>query len=582
MGGISDMKQREGLARVSIVLLVVWFLLTPFFWRFEVTFVSAEYYDAFYMAPLAFVHLLIFFILVFVNLLFNRVSLLVLLLIGFYFPFIQIANYPYFTIRDVYLHAGPAQTVIDQGQIIYPKDLAPESWPTSFNLHAVLSILTGVDVITANYFLYLGFSFIFILTLFAFVKNLEKRGFKTAGYSAILFLGLFFNHLFDNFHHYSRTTVSFTFLFLFFFVFFFVKDRRGMFLQAFFVIAIITTHPFQSIALLVFVSSYFILDYKNRSTQFLLLFSILAFLIWSTFFARLPVAEGLSRISTFLTPKYMEPIAQGLGSSQVLPWWGTLLRDFFKYSIVSLLGLGALGGVFFVFQKRRNNENKQIFVGLISFLMMSFVILLFLLLLPDWHLSRYTSFAAFPAAFTAFVLIKNMKFGKKFDLVIRNMKRYSKIIMICLLFFVITLSAVVMTMRFERNSYSGELNHPSELAALSFFFDKDMNSTVTIVSWRTTVYSSFFNYNGTHEVLRLWYQDLTGLGGNSTALLLAQTRLIDQSESVIRGLRDEFDFHQFDNAENVLKTMDETYILPKFNKVYSNGYYDAYTRTRLP
>jgi len=494
-----------------------------------------------------------------------------------YFPFIQLVNYPYLTVRDVYLHAGPVQSILENGRLEYPKDPFPESWPTSFNLHAILSDVTGFDLVNANYILYLGLVVVFILTLFSFAKHLEKRGYKIAGYSAILFLCLFFNYLFDNFHHYSRTALGFTFLLLFFSVFFFLRDRRGFLLQLVLIIATFTTHPFQSFALLGFLFSFYIIKYKTVRIQFLL-FSTVAFVGWFIFSGSTAFSEAISRISTFLSPQYTVPLAKTFVPSEVLPWWGILLRDFFKYSLVTLLAIASLASIFVIYRMHKNDENRLVRIGLVSFLPMSMMILLVLLLFPDWQISRFSPFAAFPAAFTALLLMIDVISDKRIDVTVQKAKFNRKMVIVGLLIFIMFLSAVVMILRLERNYYYGELNHPSEISALAFFFVNDNNSTVNIVSWRTTVYSAFFNYNGSHQVLRLWYLDLNAMSRNSTLLLLAQNALINQSQSVIRGIREEFDFKQFGPDETLLKTIDDAMILPKFNRIYSNEQYTIYSR----
>jgi hypothetical protein len=206
------------------------------------------------------------------------------------------------------------------------------------------------------------------------------------------------------------------------------------------------------------------------------------------------------------------------------------------------------------------------------------MILLVLLLLPDWGIFRFTPFAAFPAAFTALLLMMDVLSNKRIKAIVHKARLNRKMVIVGLLIFIMSLSTGVMILRFERNYYYGELDHPSEISALGFFFASNYNSTVNIVSWRTTVYSAFFNYKGSHQVLRLWYLDLKVMARNSTTLLLAQSALIHQSQSVIRGIREEFDFQQFSSYEMPLKTMDETMILPNFDQIYSNEYYTIYNR----
>jgi hypothetical protein len=209
--------------------------------------------------------------------------------------------------------------------------------------------------------------------------------------------------------------------------------------------------------------------------------------------------------------------------------------------------------------------------------------LLGLLLLPDWQILRFTPFAAFPAAFTSLLLLDNLITRNKEKLAhIKSKLPNKKVLTTLFLAFIIILSAIVMVMRFEYNYYYGELDHPSELSSLSFFFNHNHNATVNIVSWRTAVHAAYFNYNASHGILRLWYLDLNAIGKNSSQLLISQEKLINESNAVIRGMRDEFDFSRVESPSTLLNYMDENIIQPRFGQVYSNGYYNIYIRQIQP
>jgi hypothetical protein len=149
-----------------------------------------------------------------------------------------------------------------------------------------------------------------------------------------------------------------------------------------------------------------------------------------------------------------------------------------------------------------------------------------------------------------------------------------------LLLFVVTMSAGVMILRFERNYYLAEVNHPSELSSLSFLFEHSQESTVHIVSWRTSVYSTYYNYNSSHVSSTLWYKELDELRGNSSAFLNVESGLINRSQYVVRGIREGFDMSRRNLPEILLETIDEEFILPAFNLVCSNGYYTIHCRAR--
>jgi hypothetical protein len=552
------------------------------FWKFDLSKGAIGYYDAFLMSPNGLFHIIVFYILILFSVFFSKVTLYHLLLLILYFPIIQLANYPFLTIRDVYLHAAPAETILTNGKIVYPKDPAPESWPDSFYLHAILSEILGCNLIITNYILYLILILVFAIVLYSFAKKLNEKGYPLAALSAVLFLALFFTQYLDNFHHYSRTALAFTFLLLFIYAFMTFKGRQGRVLHLLVAIAIVTTHPFQSAALLGFAIFYFILAFKKEPINFASFLAV-AFVGWFIFNGSLTFEQAIARIKTFLSPQYIAPLIRTLAPSEVLPWWGVILRDFFKYSLIILLSVASFSTLWVIYNRFKHKQLDRVHISLSALLPMSIIMLLGLLLLPDWQILRFTPFAAFPAAFTSLLLLDNLITRNKEKLPHIKLKLTSKKVLTTLfLAFIIILSAIVMVMRFEYNYYYGELDHPSELSSLSFFFNHNHNATVNIVSWRTAVHAAYFNYNASHNILRLWYLDLNAIGKNSSQLLISQEKLINESNAVIRGIRDEFDFSRVESPSTLLNYMDENIIQPRFGQVYSNGYYNIYIRQIQP
>ena len=571
-------KQKMGLVTNS--LLLIWFMCIPVFWHLDLSKGALGLYDVFAMAPYAIFHLVIFYLLALLSIYFNKFSLYHLLLLSLYFPFIQLANYPYLIIRDVYLHAAPTRTILENGILVYPKTQYPTSWPASFDLFAILSIVTGCDLVTANHILYLALIVGFAFTLYSLARTFEHKGYRLAWISAIAFLCLFFNHFFDNFHHYSRTALAFTLLLFFLYSFLRLRDRRGLILQMSIIMAVTVTHPFQSLALMSFMIAFFVLTRERARPMILTLFSVATFLAWFLFQASFMFSEAIDQLKNLLSPEFIAPITRTIVESRQLPWWGGFLRDYYKFSVIILFAASFLVAIPVLYGAKRRNI---VIVSLLSLLFSSAVMLIGLLLLPDWQINRFTSFAAFPAAFSSIILLEEEIRRGRLKMLARSVTSATKkTILPLLLVFVISLSAVVMVLRFERNYYFGEVTHPSELSALSFFSTYDHSSTVAIVSWRTAVYYSYFNYNSSHNVLRLWYLALFDLEGNSSKLMDAEITLINQSESVIRGLRDSHTLGLQGSAETVLSFIDDEAILPYFNLVYSSEYYSLYDRALPP
>jgi len=264
----------------------------------------------------------------------------------------------------------------------------------------------------------------------------------------------------------------------------------------------------------------------------------------------------------------------------MLPWWGTILRDFFKYSLGILLATAAFAAIMVIIRKSTVYKTNSLIFALISLLPMSIITLSALLLLPDWQIIRSATFMAFPAAFTSLILINKIIVDSN-KLKILSQK-HRKTILGLFITYIIILSAIVAVLKFENNTYFGELNHPSELSALSFFFTHDHNSTIYIVSWRTNMYSPYFNYNSSHQTLMLWYSEINAIAGNLSKLLTSQSLLINQSQFVMRGMRDSFTYSRLYPSEALLKVVDNEMVNPKFSLIYTNGYYSVHKRAIPP
>lgn len=571
----------------SIILWVtiIWFLFIPLFWQFDLSKSTSFFYDAFEMAPLGLPHILFFYSLVFLCLYKRGFSFSILLLINLYFPFIQLINYPFLTYRDVYVHAAPVQTILADGHLNFTRDSNPGSWPGSFNLHSITSIVTGTDLIISNYLLYFTLIIILTLVLYCFVKKLEKKGLNFAGYGAVLFLCLFSNYLFD-FNHYSRATLEFILLFLFFYSFFFINGRRGYIIQIITTLVLIISHPFASFALISFtVFNYLLTPPKKRFQKInFVFFSIGSFVGWFFFAAFERFIEAGYKLQTFFLPQYLSPVSQTFTVKETLPLWGTFLRELFRYSQIAFLGIGCIFLLYVTYQSLRYKEIDDLKIALVSLVPMALMILFALLLLPDWQISRFSAFAAFPAAFSFLIIPNLIRTDKKLTnifqmkLINKRIKYIKRVFPTFLLCFIIILSTGVMIVRFEKNYYNGEMSRPSELASLSFLFSHDTNSSYAAISWRTAVTASYFNWRGTHESNVVWYIDLNHMKGNSTQLLASESALINQSQIVIRGTRDKLDLSHFNNTELILNTIDNEMIYPEFSNTYSNGYYSIYTR----
>ncbi len=561
--------------RILNILLLCWFILTPVFWRIELSKSTYNPYDMLVMAPYGVLHLVIFYIISAVSIYFNKVSLHHILFFTLYFPFIQFANYPYFTAADVYAHAAPAEKILVDGQLVYGGSSRPESFPASFYLHAILTIVSGCNLINANYILYSTLVIIIVLVLYSFAQRLERKGYGLAWAGALLLPCLFFNHLFA-ITRYSRTALAFTFLFLFFLSFMRQEDSRNSVLQILIIVSVVITHPFQSIAVIATISAYVVIS-RGRETRLinLAIFSIVTFVGWLLFHGYYTIQEAIDQL--FSSPDYITPVTWALPTREAVAWWGPILSEYFKYSLAALLAVTFFVTIIVLLKTKKN----RITMLLSSFFFSSIVVLATLVPLAYWKISYSTGFLAFPAAFSSLILSEELL--KK-----ERLKRFKNLLTkksmsTMLLLFIVSLSAASMVLRFRTNQYFGEMYHPAEESTLSFFFTHDYNSTVYIVSWKTSAYAYYFDYNSSHEVLRIWHIKLNKIRGNLTELLSSQNQLINQSQFVLRGMRDAFTLFEESSGEAILRThVDQELIIPNFDLIYSNGYYSIYKRVISP
>jgi len=313
---------------------------------------------------------------------------------------------------------------------------------------------------------------------------------------------------------------------------------------------------------------------KGANSVSLALFSLVTFLGWISQ-QTLAIPELGFSLVAFFSPEFMSSTTQTIASAKRLPLWGRFLRDYFKYSFVLLFGM-ALIATLIILVKTKSKD--KVTISMMS-LLFSAIAMLWILFFPDWDIERLISFLIWPAAFSPVILLKEATKIPKFNCIVVSLAtKTKKLIYVSLLVFTISLSATVMMLRFERNYYFGEVMHPSELSALSFFSAYDYNSTVNIVSWRTSIHFEYFNHYSTHKVLRLGYLEISKLEGDSRNLLNAESSLIDQAQSIVRGVRDSYTLGLQDTNETVLILIDSEMILPKFNLIYSNEYYSVYER----
>lgn len=576
-------------------LIILWIAVAPFFWRFDLSKISSGYYDIFFMAPYAIIHISVFFVLMAISLYFKKSSLFNILMLSFYYPVVIISNYPFLTFRDVYLHAGPARAIMLDGNLGGIANTNPAYWPLSYVLHAMTSIVTASDLIIANYVLYLSLSLLMALVFYLLSRMLIRKGYTWAWICPVLFLALYNSNLFA-FSHYARAHFALVLFFFFSLLILRFADSersidRSLVLGSILIpmIAILTMvqlHPFQSLYLMLFLLfTAAIVSIKKIRTLgisfYLALFSIVMFFAYWIFVAGASLQRlGLIGRSIF-DPEYVQPIVQTLSVSHFLPWWGQLLRDYFRFSLLGLLLLGCVLSVLILFRRRTKTGPMPMAITVfISTLVVSILFLPVFLTLPGWGISRFIAFAAFPAAFSSFVCLDYLRKHRKHS---RRQFFTRKLAAVFLVVFLTTLSFSTMVLRFESNQYFGELEHSSTFPFLDFVAEYSEHPLTITMSQGLAVRYVYFDYNSTDTVNRFVTEaNRASLrNANETDLVSLLGRECRKSELVLTGLQDRADLAWLsDEQYNATMTRLSCEVLDsKYSRICDSGYYQLYRDT---
>jgi len=572
--------------RLIQALVLVWAAAGTFFWQFDLTKGNPGYYDIVAMAPFSVLHATVFYALILVSLYFDKYSLFNVLSLALYYPIIQLANYPFLTFRDVYLHGAPARTIISTGNLEYARDPVPEYWPSSFVLNALVAIVLGCDVVEANYLLYIGLLTTLALAIHSLAKTFRNRGYVLSWACPPLLLALFSSPEFQ-IHHYARFALSLVFVFLFLLAFVRSNDRRASIIQLFFIVSLITTHPFNSLYAVMFLFAYVVLGLLiRREVTFkavdAALFSAILFFAWWLFRAWSNFEEAIPFFFTnIFSSDYFEPLKQAPFVSDPLPLWGIALRSYYKYSLLALTAIGLLssGLILFANRRKRGNVPSEI-VSFMSVLAVSTLFIAIMLGMPAWSLYRAAGFVAIAAGFSSIICVNYLAIIKGKGAFLLS-KRTVKILVLVL---IVSLSLTGMILRFERNSYFGELQHPSELSSLSFLFANVCCQQTVAASWKTIIYCNYFDYASKHKLLM--YIDIWNVkGDNQTESFRYLETTINGSSLLIRGIRDTCILYNdpfLRKTSQLLLRIDEEATSRRFNRVCANGYYCIYSRIASP
>jgi len=569
---------------VLMFLVLLWFVSIPLFWQLDVSHApNGNYgvYDTFDMLPLSILHILVFYALMFVSFCVRKHSLANVLMLALYHPIVILANYPYLTFRDIYLHAAPVRTILAGGNLqgYSVRDPLPAFWPSSFVLHGLSAAVLGCDVITTSYLLYLFLVVALALVVYCLARKLENKGYTLAWVCPILFLALFQNHA-NVFNAYARSHLAVILVLFLFFALIRFENQGGTVTQLLICGSLVTTHPFQSLYVSMFLFAPFVLKMLNRSPRVfgrsnIALFSAVSFLAWWLFHSQLDLQLIAEVLRNFWTVEYFERITTAPLVLEPMPVWGSILRGFYKYSLLLLLLIGPSAYMIRLVKREELCDEPSTIVTLLSVSAASGLFAFVLLALPGWGLYRAsTDFLAYPAAFSSIIYLSHTIKKKRAAI---NKRALRLIIMM----FVMTLSVATMMLRFEINQYYSELEHPSELSSLFFLISHVQSSPTNSIamSFQTAVWAEYFAYDSSHELLRYIDPSNPRVYENQTALISSLTKTIDRSDFAVRGVRDILlaPGNLQISLELGARLHEET-VSPRFNQIYSNWYFSLCSR----
>lgn len=565
-------------------ILLIWFVLTPLFWQINLSKGTSEPYDILCMAPYSVIHISVFYILMFISLYFEKVSLLHIVLLTLYHPFILFVNFPYLTFRDVYLHGAAVRNILAHGTFTYKRDPYANYWPLSYILWVQTAIFLTNDLVFVNYLLYLVLILALALVTYSFARELQGRGYELAQVSALLFLGLLGQF---EMKHYARTQYSLILVFYILFYFLRFKDQRGNLINLLIFFSLVTAHPHQSLYIVIFLVFYAVLClilHKSILKETAILAGI-AFLSWWLFRAEPSLERAYRWITSAFSYSYWEGII-GVMSPSDLPLWGIILKRYYEFSLILFLLIAFIASVSLI---KESKEKPFILSSTLTILISVFIatiIFSFILsFMPAWSIMRAVTFLALPASFSSLICFNKFIKTKQIRALVSG-----KLIGIFLLAFIISLSFTSTTLRFENNISLGEAIHSSEISFLSFLYTHSPHPSNVVSFFRTGFYYYYFDYNSIDHVELLagrsmYEYILERYGGNITTsqFLSLATKVIEQSYLMLRGPRDEIDLrekYKFDEGHHiVLKRLDDKLTSTGFDNIYSNGYYSIYLNT---
>ena len=273
----------------------------------------------------------------------NRCILYLCLSIALFRLLLYIVNYPTIMFRDVYLHGAPALTIIETGEILYPTDPAPASFPLSFYYQAQFALITGItDVRLFNLLLQVVVYLCPILILYCSARRISTNK-SDLIISSIITVSLYPSVLFL---HYARSfhALALFSIYMYMMAWPLSPKRANYAILLLLQFSMITLDPvialFPALMLGVLTPLSILRSTKKDLLEIspskqLVLYMIL-FLSWLTFIAITFFERATQIFQVFISGAVWTPIAATASTEIGLSIYGTLLKQSFKFFYVAI------------------------------------------------------------------------------------------------------------------------------------------------------------------------------------------------------------------------------------------------------
>jgi len=551
-----------------IAMLLILLAVYPIFFRLDFSKSSYELFDIIYMIPtyswfylVAVCLFLSLYVLMREKIGFIHVLATIFLIWGLY----VISQFPSIVNGDIFVHEGFTKRLIFHGST-QAVEWYPKWWPGAFLLEAIVTNVTGLDVIDQNILL----TYTNLVTLATALYLLAKfiLGEKWAGLSTILY---FVTNAHD-FHwmgreHFVPQSLAFTcYLFALYLL---LKMQRAQMSKKLYIVLILTTissiiisHGFTSYMLLFTLAGIMVIQkMRNRPLGVnlnLFLGGLVLWLGWWIF----------NSFSTFeRAVNYLRYSLGSLVGSQVvklaaplvempMPLLGQILRDYYFKPMLLIVGFVSLIALF----KERNSRKVSSYSGiLIGTIAASFIALLTSTEAIEIQLSEMLVFLSFPSSYLAS----------------RLFFRYSRHVKVLACIIICLLPLTVGTMFTPACEYL-QCTHSWEVYAVKFLVNRFPKNLTKATDIYTSHLYAFFDLNYTPGGILLTDYKL------NYTYILEENPTFFEGDVIVRSFRQEIVYNHYLKSLEERRTfwnkVDSNLVYVK-NKVCDNGLTQVYVNS---